>query len=159
MAIIVCSDREISRFNSLKTTRRNKNMLYPMFAMVILTVIVAFRMLVLRVKAVKSGQVKASQFRLNTGDVPSQLAQIANNYSNLFEMPVLFYAASILAIVMNHQTIVMISIAWLFVLSRVIHSWIHITSNHVLHRLKAFLFGVFCILIMWILLFIHQLSS
>ena len=46
-------------------------MLYAMFAMVLLTFGVAFRMLFLRIKAVKSGLVRISQFRLNTGEIPT----------------------------------------------------------------------------------------
>jgi hypothetical protein len=128
-------------------------MLYPMFALVLLTSLVAFYLFGLRFKAVKSKQIRLSQFRLNNaGDVPEAITQAARNYTNLFEIPVLFYAAGILALVLNLQSQTMVVCAWGFVISRVLHSWIHVTYNNVLHRLYAFMLGVLLVLAMWVLL-------
>lgn len=127
-------------------------MLYPMFAMVILTSAVAICLFRLRVMAVKAGEIKLSEFRLNNGDVPDAIAQAARNYTNLFEVPVLFYTAGAIAIALGIQTTAMIIIAWVFVLARIAHSWIHLTYNNVIHRLRAFMLGNICVLVMWAIL-------
>lgn len=124
-------------------------MLYPMFAMVILTCAVAIYLFRLRVRAVKAGQVRLSQFRLNTGEVPDAITQAARNYSNLFEVPVLFYTAGAIAIALGIQTPAMIITAWIFVLARIAHSWIHLTGNNVIHRLRAYMLGNICVLVIW----------
>lgn len=134
-------------------------MLYAMFAMVLLTFGIAFRMLFLRVKAIKTGQVRISQFRLNTGEIPAEIAQAARNYANLFEIPVLFYIAGTIAIAMNVESTSMIIFAWIFVLSRLVHSWVHLTYNNVIHRMWAFMAGNVCLLIIWgLLLLKHSLG-
>jgi hypothetical protein len=135
-------------------------MIYPLFAMVLLTIIVGAQLLNLRIRAVKSGQIRLSQFRLNQSiDIPDKITQASRNYSNMFEVPVLFYTAGCLALVLKHETIALIILAWLFVLARAIHSWIHLTGNNVIHRLRAFMAGNLCVIAMWILLVIHYASS
>lgn len=131
-------------------------MIYPMFAMVLLTFLVAFRLLFLRLKAIKTGSVKLSQFRLNTGEMPDDIAQTARNYSNLFEIPVLFYAAGATAIAMGTQSMAMVIAAWLFVLARLTHSIIHLTINDVINRFRTYAFGNLCVLVIWGILLIDH---
>lgn len=128
-------------------------MLYPMFAMILLTFTVAGYLLKLRIAAIKSGAVKLSAFRLNnTEEVPVNMLQAARNYTNLFEIPMLFYAAGTLALALQLDSPSIIFLGWLFVLSRAIHSWIHLTSNHVIRRLQAFMAGNICVLLIWVIL-------
>jgi hypothetical protein len=127
-------------------------MLYPMFAVVILTFLVAINLFSLRYKAVKAREVRLSQFRLNTGEIPDKIIQAANNYTNLFEVPMLFYVAGATAIALGIQTPIMVFVAWVFVLARIVHSAIHLTSNNVIYRLYAYALGNLCVLILWILL-------
>ncbi|MFO1390386.1 MAPEG family protein [Cellvibrio sp.] len=128
-------------------------MIYPMFAMIVLTFVIAIYMLSLRVSAVRSGRVKLSAFRLNNEDTMSpRMLQVARNYSNLFEMPVLFYAAGAVTLALNLNSIAISILAWLFVVSRIVHSLIHITSNNVIRRMQAFMAGNLCILLIWMLI-------
>lgn len=128
-------------------------MLYPMFAMFVLTFTVGGYLLKMRIAAVKSGEVKLSSFRLNNSEeVPVKMLQAARNYTNLFEMPVFFYAAGTTTLALHLYSPSMIFLGWLFVVSRIAHSWIHLTSNNVIRRLQAFMAGNICVLLMWIIL-------
>lgn len=128
-------------------------MLYPMFAMILVTFTVGGYLLKMRIAAVKSGELKLSAFRLNNGeDVPVKMLQAARNYTNLFEMPVFFYAAGTITLALHLYSPIIIVLGWLFVLSRIAHSWIHLTSNNVIRRLQAFMAGNICVLLMWIIL-------
>lgn len=128
-------------------------MIYPMFAMIVLTFAVAIYMLSLRVSAVRSGQVKLSAFRLNHEETMTpRMLQVARNYSNLFEIPVLFYAAGAITLALNLNSIAISILAWLFVVSRIVHSLIHITSNNVIRRMQAFMAGNLCIFLIWMLI-------
>lgn len=131
-------------------------MIYPMFAMILLTFLVAFRLLFLRLKAVKNGAMKLSQFRLNTGEIPDEITQTARNYSNLFEIPVLFYAAGATAIAMGTDSTGLLIAGWVFVLARVFHSIIHLTSNNVIHRFRAYFIGLLSVLVMWGILLVDH---
>lgn len=135
-------------------------MIYPLSALVFLTIIIGAQLLRLRIQAVKAGQVRLSQLRLNqSSDIPDKITQAARNFSNMFEVPVLFYTAGCLAIALHYETTLLISVAWLFVLSRVIHSWIHLTNNNVIHRLYAFMAGNACVVTIWVLLIIYHVQQ
>jgi hypothetical protein len=127
-------------------------MLYPLFAMVLVTFAVAIQLFRLRVQAVKAGKLRLSQFRLNTGEMPDSIAQAARNYTNLFEVPMLFYTAGAIALALGIQTPAMVITAWIFVFARIVHSWIHLNSNNVIHRLRAYMLGNICVLVLWGLL-------
>jgi hypothetical protein len=128
--------------------------LYPLFALVLLTFVIAIRMGRLRFAAVKRGDLSAGYYRLNRGgEVPAYLAKVSQNYDNLLELPILFYVVAVLLYVTNRVEVAQLILAWLFVVSRYVHSYIHTTSNNVMHRMRAFLTGVLALIGMWCLFF------
>lgn len=125
-------------------------MLYPMFAMVLLTFAVLGYMAMLRFQCVKNQQVHPRYFKLMQGDtLPDNVAQAGRHFSNLCETPVLFYTAGILTIVMHVTNDWVILLGWIYVASRVVHAWVHLTYNNPLHRLGAFVVSLVCILGLW----------
>lgn len=129
-------------------------MFYPMFAMVVLTFIVTLYLVYVRVQAVRAHQVPLRYFRLNSSSVelPAQAAAAGRHYSNLFEVPLLFYVTCLVAMQVGLQGPTIVTLAWIFVISRIFHALIHLSYNKVAHRTLAFAIGVFCILIMWLLM-------
>ena len=126
-------------------------MIYPMFMLVILTYVVLLLTLRVRTGAVRDGSVPISYFSLMQGDqVPDMVAKTSRQFSNLFEVPVLFYAAGILYVALGMESVFAVYCAWAFVAARVIHTCIHLSYNNVLHRLIAFGFGNLCVLGMWL---------
>ena len=74
-------------------------MIYPMFAMVLLTAFVLATLFRSRVSAVRHGLVSAAYFRIYQGDAePESSAKRARHFTNLFEAPVLFYVVCLAAI-------------------------------------------------------------
>ena len=133
----------------------NPALVYPMFAMFILSALVLARMFATRTKAIKSGEVKISQFKVYTQEQgPAKMLQASRHFSNLFEVPVLFYAVCILGIIFSAGTVFVV-LAWIYVLARVIHATIHLTSNKILLRMSAYAFGWVALASMWIVLLIH----
>jgi len=129
----------------------NFSLIYPMAALVFLTFSMMYFLLILRVKAVRSKKVSPRYFKLNKGDdIPDNMLAVSQNYSNLFELPALFYVACVVAIILNQSAEYFVVHAWFFVLFRYIHSYIHVTYNHILHRLAAFAVSGFILLSMWI---------
>ena len=78
-----------------------------------------------------------------------QDSRASDNYNNLFELPVLFYLLCAVAIGTVHVPAWLPALAWLFVLTRIAHSFIQCTYNKVMHRFAAFLGGVFLLMAMW----------
>lgn len=126
-------------------------MLYPLFAMVVLTFVVMLITVRTRIAAVRAGEMKASYFQTMSGSEASEaVAKTTRQFNNLFETPTLLYAAGAVYLALGLESSLTVTLAWLFVLARVAHAWIHIGYNKVMHRLAAFAFANGCILAMWI---------
>lgn len=127
------------------------SLIYPMAALVFLTFFIMYLMLIVRVKAVRLRKVSPRYFKLNKGgELPDNVTAISQNYGNLLELTVLFYTVCIIAIILNQSAEYFIIHAWAFIITRYIHSYIHTTYNHILHRLYAFAISGFILLSMWV---------
>ncbi|OHX21683.1 MAPEG family protein [Chromobacterium sphagni] len=125
-------------------------MIYPMFALVLLTFFVGIRLGSARFANARSGRVKRSYYRLMQGDAPPEgELKLARNFSNLFEAPMLFYVAGAIVIAKNLATPAMLALAWGYVALRVVHTAIHLGYNHPLHRFLAFLASCVLLLALW----------
>jgi hypothetical protein len=99
-------------------------------------------------------------YELNRGGkLPDYLAKVSHNYDNLLALPILFYVASIMLFVTAKVEVAQIIMAWVFVASRYVHSYIHTTYNNVRHRMKAFMLGVVTLIGMWCLFFVRTIQS
>lgn len=79
----------------------------------------------------------------------------ARNLSNQFELPVLFYAACISLYVTGGAGTAAVVLAWVFVLARIIHAYVHVTSNRILIRRRLFIVSLVINLGQWLLLAVH----
>lgn len=128
-------------------------MLYPMFALVVFTYSIFLLNLYWRVQAVRQKRVPVKYFRTyDDGDAPAYIKTGARHYSNLFEMPVLFYCAGLAAMALGLVSSLLIVLAWVFVVCRLVHAAIHMSYNHVGHRALAFWCGSTVVLAMWVAL-------
>lgn len=126
-------------------------MLYPMFAMVMLTYAVMVITLRARMRSVSAGAIPLRYFSLMSGfEVPDRIAKTSRNFSNLFEVPTLFYAGALAYLALDLSDPFPVNCAWAFVGARVVHSIIHLGYNNVLHRLVVFGIGNLCVLAMWV---------
>lgn len=129
-------------------------MVYAMFIISTLTIIVGLIAVKARIASVKKGQISASYFELMQGqNVPVNVTKTTRCFNNLFEIPVLFYIVCTLYIALGIESYVAIVIAWLFVIFRCAQAYIHITYNHVPHRMLAFGASVLCVFLLWVNLF------
>ena len=132
------------------------HLIYPMAALVFLTFIMLYLLWVLRVKAVRAREISPRYFKLNRGgELPEGVTAVTQNYNNLLELPILFYAVCIVAIILdlispNQSAEYFIYHAWTFVALRFLHTYIHTTYNHILHRLYVFALSSFVLLSMWV---------
>lgn len=120
-------------------------------AMVILTFFVGLRLLFVRVSEMKQKRVHP-QATSNSLLMAAKLqnVQAADNFKNLFEVPVLFYALCGVALGVSHVPLWLVYGAWLFVVLRVVHSFIHCTYNKVMHRFPVFMLGFGVVVALWV---------
>ena len=129
-----------------------------MFTMVLLTFIIACLAVKVRFSSVKTGDVSPKYFRLMDGqDVPDLITKTTRNFNNQFEIPTLFYVVCTLYICFGIESLIALVFAWLFILLRVAHSYIHLTYNHILHRMLTFWASFMCVMVLWINLLIQKI--
>ena len=132
--------------------------LFPLFAMYALVAFVLLRMRSMRFAAVRRNEVNASYYKsYSTGEEPEELRVISRHFSNLFEVPVLFYVVVLMTYMTNQVTYFLIACAWLYVLLRYVHTYVHLTSNHLIARFSVYFASGLVLTIHWIVLFVRLL--
>ena len=115
--------------------------LLPLFVQVILTFVLLYWMGYLRGDAFKTGAVKARDIALREPNWPPRVSQISNAFHNQLEVPLLFYVLTILSLMTRHADLLFVVMAWIFVVLRLVHAYIHVTDNYVSRRGLAFILG------------------
>jgi len=133
--------------------------LLPLFVQVALTFVLIFWTARVRIAALRSGQAKLKDTALGQQAWPPRATQVANCYNSQFQIPVLFYVLTVLAIMTRHADVLFVVMAWLFVVTRIIHAYIHTGTNYVPHRFNAFAAGVFILALMWIIFAVRILAG
>ncbi|MES3036263.1 MAG: MAPEG family protein [Bdellovibrionota bacterium] len=133
----------------------NLQLVYPMFAMVVLTAVVLIMMFVTRVRAIRGGQMKVGYFKTYFDGQPTDdVLKTQRHFSNLFELPVLYYAGIIVAMIIPLGGGAIQFAAWLFVAARVAHAFIHLGSNKLYPRMLSYATGWLSVIAIWILILI-----
>ena len=133
---------------------------FPALAMVALTFVVWWRMYLMRV-----GEMKRERIRMQDVALSAQSAarfadtRAADNFRNLFELPVLFYLATVVAVETTQVTMTTLGLAWAFVVLRIVHSAIQCSYNRVMHRFRAYFVGGVALWSLWIVLAIGLLRG
>jgi hypothetical protein len=123
----------------------------PVVALVGLTALVWGLMVVWRNLAVIRSRVALRYFQSYASDAPAEwIERPTRAYMNLLELPVLFYVACALMLATGKFDGVQIALAWLFVLIRCIHAFIHIGFNYVPLRFAAFFAGSVTLGVLWV---------
>ena len=130
----------------------NPSILYPVFALAALTGLVLLLIPFTRVRAVLRGEIRSADFRLGeSAAVPDAVRLPNRNYMNLLELPVLFYVVCLIFYVAAQPTPEAVWLAWAYVGLRALHSAVHLTYNHVLHRLGLFAASNVVLVMLWIM--------
>ena len=70
-----------------------------------------------------------------------------------------FYVITVLLYITDRVETAQIILAWVFVVSRYVHSYIHTTYNNVRHRLRSFMLGAAVLIFMWCLFFVRMILA
>jgi hypothetical protein len=133
--------------------------LLPVFVLVALHIALALMLFVERNRVLYSGKLKIRDIALTRETWPERAKQLGNAFQNQFEFPILFYILVGFALITRKADLVFVVLSWLFVLSRFVHAYIHVTSNRVPRRFFAFVFGFLVLAIMWIYFAVQILAG
>jgi len=118
--------------------------LTPVLALVAWTLVMWVWMYATRIPAMKAAGIDPQEaaypgtwvHRLRPG-----VRSVADNYNHLHEQPTLFYALMLFAAMTGGGDATALTLAWAYVLLRVLHSLIQATFNRVIVRFGVFALG------------------
>ena len=125
------------------------SLLLPVFVQVALTFALMSWMASHRVTAIRAGTVRPKDIALRQPNWPQRATQIANAFHNQLELPMLFYVLVALILITRTLSDVFVWLAWAFVISRLVHAFIHTGSNRVDRRFYAMATGMTILVVMW----------
>ena len=127
-----------------------KPILYPMLALVLLTAIVAVLVYRRRIAEMRARRIHPQSVATSAQMARSlEDTRASDNFRNLFETPVMFYAAVLTVYAAQLTGTAHLALAWAYVAMRVLHSSIQCTYNRVVHRLSAFMASVAALGALW----------
>lgn len=134
----------------------NPNLIYyPCFALLLLSAMVLVRMFLTRVQGIKSGQVDFRYFKTYNHaekDLPILMTQASRNFTNLFEVPTLFYMVCAFSLITQQVDGFFLWLAWIYVALRYMHSIIHLTNNKIMPRMAVYGLSWIVLIIMGVIL-------
>lgn len=133
--------------------------LLPVFVLVLLTLFLALWMGYERNRVIYSKEVRIKDIALSKEGWPDQAKKVSNSYHNQYELPVLFYVLVAFALITKKADLIFVVLSWVFVVSRLLHAFIHTTSNRVPRRFFAYAFGLLILTIMWVYFAVQILTG
>ena len=131
--------------------------LLPLFVEVLLTFGLLFATGFARRRDLTGGAVHPRDIALGQLGWTPRTQQLGNSFNNQFQLPLLFYVLTILSVITKHADVIFVVLAWIFVLSRIVHVYVHVTHNHVFRRGAIFGVGAIVLLIMWVIFIVRIL--
>ena len=119
--------------------------LTPALALITWTLVIWVWMYALRLPAMQKAQVDP-QDAAHPGSwnvLPSNVRRVADNYNHLHEQPVIFYALVFYMALAGTGNDLNVTLAWVYVGLRVLHSLIQCTINKVAMRFSVFALASF----------------
>jgi len=116
-------------------------MLGPVIALVLWSAFVWAWMYATRIPAILKSRMVLDPF-LPRGEqmaqLPAKVRWKADNYNHLMEQPTLFYATALSLALLGDHSAGSLSIAWGYVVLRIVHTLVQATTNHIQTRFAVF---------------------
>jgi len=112
-----------------------------------------------RVPRVMRGEIAVADIAVDRTAYPLRARLLSNNFDNQFQLPVLFYVACLLSLIVGGTGWAEVLLAALFVVLRYGHAAIHVTSNNVLHRFGVYFAGLVVLALLWLWLVLRILLA
>ncbi len=122
---------------------------WPVIIQALVTLFLYVPMSSRRIASVKSGEAKASDYRLVEKE-PADVRQMTRAIANQYETPILFYAVCVSAYVTQNVGAVMLALAWAYVIIKCCHVFVQTTSNRLRIRRPIFMVSFIVLIAMWV---------
>jgi hypothetical protein len=134
--------------------------LLPPTVLALLTSLVFGRLYRDRIAEMRARRIHPQQLA-SAKQVHETLQNVAasDNFRNLFEVPVLFYAVCGFLAITQLTTVVLLACAWGYVFLRAAHTYVHLTNNKVIRRFQLFFASSIVLYGMWALFAVRLLTA
>lgn len=89
---------------------------------------------------------------------PPEIAVIANNIQNQFQLPTIYMVTVAVVLQFEAISLWMLISAWMFVATRLLHTYIHLGSNNILKRAKSYMLGWCLVMSMWVQILLYYVT-
>jgi hypothetical protein len=129
----------------------DKYLVLVMFFQVLLTSGVMLLMGRRRFAAARNREFHHSAFRtMDLAGANEKVITASRNFDNLLQMPLLFFVAVLVVLQQQQADLVYVLLAAVYVALRLLHSLVHVTSNHVRMRFNLFLLSCVVLWAFWL---------
>jgi hypothetical protein len=91
------------------------------------------------------------------GDIPGKLRN--PNFTDLLEMPVLFYVICLMLYVSARLDDLFLWLAWIYVGLRALHTVVHLTYDNRRQRMTLFALSNLVVILMWVFFFVQPMMG
>ena len=124
---------------------------YPLLIQIMLVLLLYILLGIEKSKAVKAGTVDRKKTALHNDAWPDHVLRVSNNIANQFETPILFFVLSLLFFSLKAVDVTVLVLSCAYVASRIVHAYIHVTSNYVPKRRAVFMVGCVILIVLVVL--------
>ncbi len=124
---------------------------WPVLAQILLPIFVLLLNGKRKKDDVKSGKFDREKAAMDNEAWSTPVVLTTKNLANQFQFPVIFYVLCLILASLDAVDTVTLAIAWIFVLTRYLHAYVHVITNYVPNRQKAFVVGTFSLLVLFTL--------
>jgi len=100
---------------------------------------------------VKSGLFDREKAAMDNEAWSKPVVLTSKNLANQFQLPVIFYTLCLILAGIDAVSVVTLVTAWIFVITRYIHAYVHVTTNYVPVRMRVFVIGAIDLMLLFIL--------
>jgi len=135
-----------------------QSIIAPAVAQAFLTLTLLFVMAYWRFRAFRAGDVQVIDRAASKITWPRYAAQAERSFLNQFETPLLFFVLIAFLAITRTWDALFVTLAWIWVASRIAHAFVHCTSNALSLRFPTFFAGVIVLVIMWVLFAVKMMA-
>lgn len=100
---------------------------------------------------VKSGNFDREKAAMNNEAWSKPVVLTSKNLANQFQLPVIFYVLCLILASIDAVTMTVLVVAWIFVVTRYVHAYVHVSTNYVPVRMRVFLLGTLFLFVLFAL--------
>lgn len=120
----------------------NQLIFIPVLLQMLIVIVLFLRLANVKETAIANGEVDHQRRALYPDAWPNAVIQVNNAINNQFQAPLLFYILVLVLWQLDGINTLTHLLAWIFTISRLVHAYIHVTTNRVPKRRLTFTIGI-----------------